>query len=233
MDRMIIFSESQTLFEDLLKELETNQFQVKILDPEELKHFIGWSDYSFYMINLDQSDSVNSANIQTIRKHTNAPVFVISDVDSEIVKSYYLDIGADYYLTNEIKVIETVALIRAALRRERKFQNEDENDRKEMLTVGPLTIYPDEYRVYHHDQEVHLTIREFNTLKLFFENKNMTISRKQLGDLIYPSEEGVTDNAINIHMNRLRKKLSLEDHESPIETVWGVGYRIKRNLTNG
>ncbi|MFP4187544.1 MAG: winged helix-turn-helix domain-containing protein [Acholeplasmataceae bacterium] len=215
-----------------MKELETNQFQVKVLDPNEIRHFIGWSDYSFYMINLDQSDSINSANIQAIRKHTNAPLFVISDVDSEIVKSYYLDIGADYYLTSEIKVIETVALIRAALRRERKFQK-DEQTEQEAITIGPLTIYPREYRVYHHNEEVNLTIREFNTLKLFFENKNETISRKQLGSLLYPSEEDVTDNAINIHMNRLRKKLSLKDHESPIETVWGIGYRIKKNLTNG
>lgn len=232
MDRMIIFSDSRSMFEDLSKELESNHFQVKFLDPEELKHFNGWSDHIFYMINLDQGDSVNSANIQTIRKHTNAPVFVTSDVDSEIVKSYYLDIGADYYLTSEIKVIETVALIKAAVRRERKFQNE-ESEQQDMITIGPLTIYPREYRVYHHDQEVNLTIREFNTLKLFFENKNKTISRKQLGALIYPSEEEVTDNAINIHMNRLRKKLSLDNDESLIETVWGIGYRIKKTTTNG
>jgi DNA-binding response OmpR family regulator len=223
MKNILILTSQPHLFKETQNELQKELFLPQVENYDVLNDVDFLDHYQMIIFDLLDKDSDNIRLMKNIQEITSIPFFVTSHNDSEIIKSFYLNQGADGYLTHPIKVIESVALIKAVYRRIYNYENEKA---PKVLTFGTLEIYPDEYRVYNDGVEVNLTVKEFALLKLFVENSDATVSRERISDFIYRMEQKATGNAINIHINRLRKKLSQDDNESFIETVWGIGYRL-------
>jgi DNA-binding response OmpR family regulator len=77
-------------------------------------------------------------------------------------------------------------------------------------------------------KEVELPRYEFALLKLFMENQNRTCTKSLIYDTVWDYENSADDNTLNVHMSKLRKKLKECSDEEYIETVWGIGYRMKK-----
>lgn len=127
-----------------------------------------------------------------------------------------LDAGADDYLVKPFEIDELLARIRALIRRAAGFST---------LRAGPLEIDPMGRVVRLGQKTIQLTAREYALLLHLVQNKDKTIRRTHLLAHIWGLSFDPGTNLVEVHMSRLRNKLG--EHAPMIETVRGVGYRLR------
>ena len=153
----------------------------------------------------------------------NIPVVMATAKGSEMDKIKSLDIGADDYLVKPFGVMEMVARIKAVLRR-------CYTDTKlDILTVGDICLVENEHTVTVGGQTVNLTYKEFELLKILLLNPGIVFSRDKLMLQVWGVDYFGETRTVDMHIKTLRKKLGTEGKR--IETVIGVGYRLKGGQT--
>lgn len=156
---------------------------------------------------------------EMIRKEGDTPVILLTALDDEDSQMKGFDLLADDYITKPFSMPLVLRRIKAVLRR---AQDKDENSF--ILTWGEIQLDTENFKVYVSGQEIVLTAREFEILRLFMENKGRVFTREQLLDLIWNYDYVGDDRIINTHIKNLRRKLGVDC----IETIRGVGYRIDK-----
>jgi len=133
--------------------------------------------------------------------------------------------GADDYVVKPFSPAELVARVGAVLRRTRPSESDAEEP---PIEVGPLRIEPASRRVFLDGAEVQLTMREFDLLAFFAAHPGRVYSRDQLMESVWGEPYFEDTSTVTVHIRRLRAKLG-DDPSEPrfIETVWGVGYRLR------
>ncbi len=145
------------------------------------------------------------------------PVIMLTAKGTEFDKVQGLDLGADDYITKPFGVLELISRIKSVLRRVTPKENLKE------ISVGSITLNPAKHLVLAENQEVRLTLKEFELLQYLMENKGIVLSREKLLDRIWGYDfEGET-RTVDVHIRTLRRKLGHCGEE--IETVRGIGYR--------
>lgn len=164
--------------------------------------------------------------MQHIRKSSVVPVIIISAKDTETDKILGLSLGADDYITKPFSVVEVAARIKANLRRRNQYDREHVFA-KEVLSAGELEINLSDYTVQKNGKQIELTAKEFEILKLLMQNPKKVYTKEQLYSLVWKDAYFGDENAVNVHISRLRNKIE-EDTRKPryIITVWGIGYKL-------
>lgn len=153
-----------------------------------------------------------------IRSGSDVPVIMLTARDSEIDKIVGLEIGADDYVTKPFSPRELVARVKAVLRR-----SEERPAKTQVISVDDYSIDSGRREVTLPSGEVvRPTAREFDLLWYLAENKGLVLSRSQLLEAVWGYDYFGETRTVDVHVRQLRKKLP----DVPIETVWGVGYRI-------
>jgi DNA-binding response OmpR family regulator len=169
------------------------------------------------------------AVLRQIRQRGHTPVLMLTARGEEVDRVLGLEIGADDYLTKPFGIRELLARVRALLRREETLRQALLADRAaadSTLVYGDLTLDPGGFEVTLSGEPVDLSLTEFNLLQLFMRSPGRTFSRTYLLETVWPENLLGGDRAVDNAVLRLRKKLGpLKDE---IETVWSVGYRLKR-----
>ena len=183
---------------------------------------INHQGYDLILLDLVLPGMSGEEFIKSLRFSNNIPIIVISEKDSDVGKAISLELGADDYITKPISVVELVARINAVLRRVKP-----DVETTEWLEFGDLKINVDAHEVLKGNETLPLTVKEYDLLKLFFENPNNVLSKRQIYRKIWNEDLFGNENIINVHIRRLREKIE-DDPNNPkiIETVWGVGYRL-------
>ena len=127
-----------------------------------------------------------------------------------------LDEGADDYVAKPFSMLELVSRIRAVLRRTGGSTGD--------VRLGGLYISPEKHQVRVEGQEVALTRKEFELLRILLENRGRVLTRTQLQDRVWGYEFDGESRTVDVHIRTLRQKLGACGEI--IETVRGVGYRI-------
>lgn len=130
------------------------------------------------------------------------------------------EVGADDYITKPIKPKLLVSKVKALLRR---FTIEDENT--SILKINGLIINREEYKVTHKNEEIILPRKEFELLWLLASQPNKVFKREEILDKVWGSEVIVGDRTIDVHIRKLREKIS-DDY---FKTIKGVGYKLVEN----
>lgn len=146
------------------------------------------------------------------------PVIMATAKGTEYDKVIGLDLGADDYLAKPFGMMEMVSRVRAVLRRSAPHSSG-------VLTVGPIALDVVRHRVTVGGNEITLTLKEFELLRLFAENKGVVFTRDQLLAHIWGVDYIGETRTVDVHIGTLRTKLG--DAGELIETVRGVGYRME------
>ena len=163
--------------------------------------------------------------LRKIREKSTLPVIILSAKDEEADKVIGLSMGADDYIIKPFSVRELLARVKAQLRRSGDYNNSEvENS---ILQYDRLKLDTLNYKIFKNDQELSLTKKEFELLKLFLSNPNRVFTKAQIFNSVWENEYLNDDNTVMVHIKRLRNKI--EDNSNIpkyIMTVWGIGYKL-------
>lgn len=153
----------------------------------------------------------------------NIPVIMLTAKGTEFDKVRALDDGADDYITKPFGVMELVARVKAVLRRSE--QHSEAKSQQAEYICGNLFVSVPKHTVTICGKEVALTHKEFELLCFLLENRGRVADRDMLLNAVWGYEFDGENRTVDVHIRTLRQKLG--ECGSLIETVRGVGYRIK------
>lgn len=168
---------------------------------------------------------------KSIRRMSDIPIIFVSAKDEELDRIIGLEVGGDDYLAKPFSLRELSIRIKNIFRRSE--QRTQEKELAEVLIhMGNAKLSPERRSVEIDAEEVSLTVKEFEILRLLMENPNAAFTRNQLMERIWGydflGETRVVDDVIK----RIRKKLSAAACDLTIITVWGYGYKIEKGNNN-
>lgn len=206
--------------------LQKNGYNVKqAYSGTEAKMYINMYNYDLILLDLMLPGENGENLIDEIRKHKFMPIIVISAKTNQEDKINVLKLGADDFISKPFDINEVNARVEAQLRRYNKFSISKEN--KSKIKHKNITLDRESRQVFIFNQEVSLTLREFSILELLITNKNKVFTRENLFESIWQNEFLGDYNTVNVHMSNLRSKLAKLDKEEYIQTVWGIGFKLK------
>ncbi|GGF98638.1 response regulator transcription factor [Paenibacillus aceti] len=137
-----------------------------------------------------------------------------------------LEIGADDYIVKPFNPLELVARIHAILRR----TDISVRTQRQVLQSGPIRLDLDSNRVFKQDEIIELTPKEFQMLRTFLEQPDTALSRNELLNLVWGEDFVGDPKTVDVHVRKLREKMEDDcSHPRWIETVWGLGYRWRKD----
>lgn len=144
------------------------------------------------------------------------PVIFVTAKDEVLDRVKGLKLGADDYITKPFESIELLARIEAVLRRCGKME--------EVIKLKHLDIFPEQRLIKSKGEIIDITLKEYELLMLFINNKNIALSREQILERVWGYDYFGETRTVDIHVLRIREKLNLKDC---IKTVYKVGYRLE------
>ncbi len=150
------------------------------------------------------------------------PVVMLTAKGEEVDRIVGFELGADDYIAKPFSPREVVLRVKAVLRRASQEADEAEG---EILQVGNVRLDIPGHRLEVHGEEIPLTATEFRLMKLLLERAGRVQTRGQLLSDVWGYAEDVDSRTVDTHIRRLRRKLG--DEADRIETVVGVGYRVR------
>ncbi|BAY91006.1 MULTISPECIES: response regulator [unclassified Tolypothrix] len=151
----------------------------------------------------------------------NTPILLLTALDSVMNKVIGLDAGADDYMVKPVDLDEFMARVRSLLRR-------SYITRSPLLEWGELCLNPNNCQVTYQGQPILLTAKEYAILELFLRNPDHIFSASLLIDRLWTSDEAPSDWAVRTHVKGLRNKLKKAGVGEIFETIYKLGYRLKR-----
>lgn len=152
------------------------------------------------------------------RETSSMPVIMLTAKSTEYDKVLGLDAGADDYVTKPFGAMELVARVKALLRRAEPVRDEKE------YVIGNLFVSPEKHIVKVDDEDVVLTLKEFQLLCYLAKNQGHVMTRDQILQEIWGYEFDGENRTVDVHIRTLRSKMGSAG--DLIETVRGIGYRI-------
>lgn len=163
--------------------------------------------------------------LETVRMQSDIPVIVISAKEEPLTKVQLLRAGADDYITKPFNNEEVLARILVQLRRYER------TEKRTMITFKDIFLDEETKRVTVNDTEVDLTAREYQMLHLFLSNKQKMFTKENIYESVWGDGLLGDENTVHVHLSHLRAKLKQANpDESYIETIWGLGYRLVKDI---
>ena len=150
------------------------------------------------------------------------PVLMLTARDAVNDRVRGLDAGADDYLVKPFSLLELAARLRALVRR-------DDRARPVLLAEGDLRLDPASKRAWRGSAELQLSPKEFSLLELFLRHPGTVLTRSQILDAAWDFAYDGTSNVVDQYVTYLRKKIDVPFGRHDLETVRGMGYRLRHS----
>ena len=156
--------------------------------------------------------------IRNTMAYRDIPIIMVTAKTTEIDAVKGLDMGADDYITKPFGVMELVSRVKAVLRRTQKAEHQ------QILIYKNIVIDEAQHKVFVDDEEIELTYKEYEVLKLLIINKGIVLTRDKIMESIwgYDFEQG--NRTVDVHIQSLRKKIKSAGVH--IKTIRNVGYKV-------
>ena len=174
-------------------------------------------EQNFDLIILDlMLPGLNGFELMEYIRFLKIPVIILTAKSSLDDRMKGLTSGAEDYMIKPFEVVELLARVQIVLRRYHK--------EKCVLKFGDLSVDVENQKALKQGKEVDLTPKEFELLVLLMRNQNITLFREKIYEEIWGVEYPAESRTLDLHIQRLRKKLDLGDR---LKTIFKVGYRLE------
>lgn len=232
LNKILLVEHDRLLSATLLKVLGTHHYTIALAsDGQAGLDLATIVEYDLILLDvqvpkLDGITLCRQLRSQGYRK----PILLLTakDSDADVVAGF--DAGADDYISKPCATEALLAMMRTLLRRSKalSLEGSTNNPSANILTWGNLCLNLDSGRVTFGEQVIPLTATEYNLLELFLRNPDRIFSRSAILDRLWGFDDAPSDRAINTHIKDVRKKLKAGGLTAEIiETVYGMGYRLK------
>lgn len=222
--RIILVEDETKLADALAQGLTQKGYAVDVVNDGE-KAFkritLNHVDYDLIVLDLMLPGMDGATITKEIReRNINLPVLILTARDEVETKVSLLSSGADDYLVKPFSFEELCARIQALLRRPTEMV-------PVLLQLNDIELNPTERTVIKAGKPLSLTLKEFVLLEYFLRNPNKVVNREELLSHLWDFNYTSFSNVIDVHIKNLRKKLDAYGDTDLLETVRGVGYRLK------
>ena len=164
-----------------------------------------------------------------LRENSNVPVLFLTakSCDSDLTMGF--SSGGDDYLSKPFSYAELLARVKGLLRRYNSYGSPHQSENEQMLELGRLSVHPTKNLVRRGGEDVSLTDKEYQILRLMLRYRGKIFSAQNIYESVWEEPFYYSStNTVMVHIRRLREKLE-SDPQNPtlIHTVWGKGYRIE------
>lgn len=174
---------------------------------------------------LPKIDGITVCNkVRNNRETEDISIIMLTAKSSEMDKIIGLELGADDYITKPFSVRELQARIKTVLRRTKTSNAPQESG---VIRVEDIEIDLDQHEVRRGSERFVLTLKEFQLLKMLADNRGKVLTRNFLLDEIWGYDYFGETRTVDVHIRHLRAKIDDENKGNLIETVRGVGYKIR------
>lgn len=216
--RILLVEDDRVLADALSRALVQSAHAVDVVSTgEEADHALAPGTYDLAILDIGLPGLSGLDVLKRLRgRKSTMPVLMLTAFDTLADRVHGLDLGADDYLAKPFDLPELEARVRALLRRSTQSTPDLEHGQLRFDTVGR--------RVFHDKRPLELSPRELALLELLLMRAGRVVSKEHMVNHLYGWGEEVGDNAIEVNVYRLRKKL--EPLGCEIRTVRGMGYLI-------
>lgn len=223
--RILIIEDEEKLAKSLVRGFVKHGYAADyVLDGEagerriELYH----KDYDLVTLDLMLPGKSGFDVCRSIRERgITIPILVLAARDTIEDKVRALNCGSDDYLIKPFSFDELLARVGAILRRPHDTALGE-------LRAGNILLKPTEREVYRGGTKVDLTLKEFELLYYLMRNPGKVLNREDIYAHLWDFAANSMSNIIDVHIKNLRKKIGDDDHETIVETIRGVGYRLQK-----
>ena len=223
MQKILIIEDDEKLRNELETFLNKNGFiatSLKKFDNavEDIQKI--QADLLLLDINLPYTDG--EFICKEVRKTSNVPIIMVTSRDNEMDELLSLNYGADQYVTKPYNIQILLAKIVGLLKR-----NQNAGNNPDKIDCGSFILNIAGRIIEKEDKKIELTKNEYKILEYLVLHRQQVISRDEIMDYLWESEEFVDDNTLNVNIKRLRTKLEELGLIDQIETRRGQGYLLK------
>lgn len=229
MSSRVLIIEDELAIAELEKDyLELSEFQVDI----ETDGIVGLQkalaeEYDIFILDLMLPGMDGFEICQRIREQKNTPILLVSAKKEDIDKIRGLGLGADDYITKPFSPGELVARVKAHLARYDRLVGSLANP-GDIIEIRGLRIDKSARRVWINGEEKPFTSKEYELLLFLAKNPNRVLSKEEIFREIWDMDSLGDIATITVHIKKIREKIELNTNKPQyIETIWGVGYRLK------
>lgn len=164
-----------------------------------------------------------------IREFSNVPIILLTAKSEDTDKVLGLNVGADDYVTKPFNPVELLARVKSQLRRYTQLGGA--NVTPEVLMIGGIALNDKTKIVTVDGEEISLTPKEYDILKLFMENPGRVMSPKEIYRQVWKEAPFGTDNTVAVHIRHLREKIEINPTEPRyLKVVFGQGYKLEEGV---
>jgi two-component system OmpR family response regulator len=223
--RILVVEDSEKMLALVRRGLEEEGFAVDVArDGDEAIWFASENPYDAIVLDVTLGGSAAIDGFEVCRRLRGAerwsPVLMLTARDAVEDRIHGLDVGADDYLTKPFSFNELVARVRALVRR-------GAQPRPTTLRVGDLSLDPAAHQVLRGGRTIELTSKEFALLEFLMRHTGEVLSRTILIEHVWDFAHDGDSNLIDVHIRNLRMKIDRPFGLDSIDTVRGVGYRLR------
>lgn len=218
---ILIIEDDKDINEMLTKLLTNNDFDVNNAYSGTEGLLVHNDNINLILLDLMLPGKNGEDIIKELKQKNNVPIIVMSAIEDVTKKIDLFSLGANDYITKPFNNDELIARIKVQLRDNNTFSN--------ILKFKDIELNKNNFSVKCNGKEISFTKKEFELLKLLMENQNQTLTKSMIFDSIWNDENSADDNTLNVHISKIKNKLKeCNSNEEYIETVWSIGYRLKK-----
>jgi DNA-binding response OmpR family regulator len=221
---ILLIEDEQSISDPLCAALRQEGFDVQVADRAAagLQTFRSRPP-DLVLLDVMLPDGDGKDVLREIRGSSRVPVIMLTARGEEMDRVLGLELGADDYVTKPFSGAELVARVRAVLRRSGPV----EEPAHSLMEVGDVVMNLETHRVTRGGEEVELTVKEYELLRILLEHAGKVVRRRLLVHEVWDPNWFGSTKTLDVHMSALRKKLG-DDPGSPryVHTVRGVGFRF-------
>lgn len=223
MQKILIVEDDEKIRNELETFLNKNGFVAESIDEfDNTVQDVLNKKVDLILLDINLPNADGEYICKEIRKISDVPIIMVTSRDNEIDELMSLNYGADQYVTKPYNLQILLAKIVGLLKR-----NQNAGTNQDRIECNEFVLNKSDRTIEKEDLKIELTKNEYNILHFLVIHKGQVVSRDEIIDFLWQSEDFIDDNTLSVNIKRLRTKLEDMGIEDAIETRRGQGYILK------